>query len=449
MNKNIAQNENHKTLDNDLLQAISQLGLSQQKSNNVKALLNAQKKREKESAQRLQTILDSVVEGILIVDSTGMIIDCNRASNILLKDETKNILNKDVQKIFVDPKATNRNKLLNKCINISSGALRYDYIEAVGKRSDGEKFPMEIIVSPANFNGENSFIYIFRDITRRKKSEEEQKRLETDLRQALKLEAIGHLAGGIAHEINTPSQYINDNLKFIQDSYKKLSSVFSIALSIIEHNKDKIDTESLQILKQNLEQKDIPFILQEIPNATSQSLEGIQQVSHIVSSMKEFSHPGTKEKSPVQINNTLKNIITIFRNEWKHNAKLEEVLDKNLPEILCYSQEINQVFLNLIINAAQAIETAGHSSDTGIIRVHSSQKEEGIVITISDNGCGISNENQEKIFNPFFTTKEVGRGTGQGLTISHDIIVNKHNGKIWFESTENKGTSFFVYLPLK
>ncbi|WP_336080042.1 two-component system sensor histidine kinase NtrB [Thalassospira sp. CH_XMU1448-2] len=410
-------------------------------------LFNEQRRRKKEITQRLKTILDTVVEGILIVDATGIIQDFNKSAEEILRAQGNELHGTSVDVIFIDRKMTVRHRLLNRCINISSGVLKYDYTETMAQRLDGDSFPMEIIVSPANFSSEMSYLYIFRDITRRKQAEESQKKLEEDLREALKLEAIGHLAGGIAHEINTPSQYIRDNLKFLNDSYGALSRVLGLALQTLWKNRDRLPANTFEEFARQLRDSDLEFLLEEIPHATQQSLDGINQVARIVLSMKEFSHPGGTEKTTTDINRVLSNVIVISRNEWKHYADVIEKFDPEIPHIPCYINEVNQVFLNLIVNAVQAIQEAGRKPSEGIITVKTTSLDDSILISISDNGTGISKENRSKIFNPFFTTKEVGKGTGQGLSITHDIVTVRHGGRIWFETEMGKGTTFHVLLP--
>jgi len=431
----------------DLLDAINQLDVSPEALKQIHALLNEQKKRETEANQRLKTILNSVVEGILVIDGAGMICDCNESALNLLRGTMTDMLGLSVDALFVDRKSTVRHKLLNRCINISSGTLRYDYTETMGQRLDGDTFPMEITVSPANFTGEMSYLYIFRDITRRKQAEESQQKLEGELREALKLEAIGHLAGGIAHEINTPSQYIRDNLKFLNDGYGALSRILGLALQTLWQNRDRLPENTFNNFARKMRDADLEFLLDEIPHATQQSLDGINQVARIVLSMKEFSHPGGAEKTATDINRVLSNVTVISRNEWKHYAQLVENYEPELPHIPCHINEINQVFLNLIVNAAQAIDAAGRSPEEGEIKIKTTFLDDSVLISISDNGTGIAKENRSKIFNPFFTTKEVGKGTGQGLAITHDIVQIKHGGRIWFETEMGKGTTFHVLLP--
>ncbi|WP_417845338.1 two-component system sensor histidine kinase NtrB [Thalassospira povalilytica] len=431
----------------DLLDEISKIEAPEEFQKQFMELFNEQSRRKLEITQRLKTILDTVVEGILIVDAAGIIQDFNKSAEEILRAQSGELLGTSVDVMFIDRKMTVRHRLLNRCINISSGVLKYDYTETMAQRLDGDSFPMEIIVSPANFSSEMSYLYIFRDITRRRQAEDAQKKLEEDLREALKLEAIGHLAGGIAHEINTPSQYIRDNLKFLNDSYGALSRVLGLSLQTLWKNRAFLPDNTFEEFAKQLRNSDMEFLLEEIPHATQQSLDGINQVARIVLSMKEFSHPGGTEKTTTDINRVLSNVIVISRNEWKHYADVVEKFDPEIPHIPCYINEVNQVFLNLIVNAVQAIQEAGRKPSEGEIVVKTTSLDDSILISISDNGTGIDKENRSKIFNPFFTTKEVGKGTGQGLSITHDIVTVRHGGRIWFETQVGKGTTFHVLLP--
>ncbi|HAY49590.1 MULTISPECIES: ATP-binding protein [Thalassospira] len=433
--------------NDDLLDEISKIEAPEEFQKQFMELFNEQSRRKLEITQRLKTILDTVVEGILIVDAAGIIQDFNKSAEEILRAQSGELLGTSVDVMFIDRKMTVRHRLLNRCINISSGVLKYDYTETMAQRLDGDSFPMEIIVSPANFSSEMSYLYIFRDITRRRQAEDAQKKLEEDLREALKLEAIGHLAGGIAHEINTPSQYIRDNLKFLNDSYGALSRVLGLSLQTLWKNRAFLPDNTFEEFAKQLRNSDMEFLLEEIPHATQQSLDGINQVARIVLSMKEFSHPGGTEKTTTDINRVLSNVIVISRNEWKHYADVVEKFDPEIPHIPCYINEVNQVFLNLIVNAVQAIQEAGRKPSEGEIVVKTTSLDDSILISISDNGTGIDKENRSKIFNPFFTTKEVGKGTGQGLSITHDIVTVRHGGRIWFETQVGKGTTFHVLLP--
>jgi PAS domain S-box-containing protein len=275
--------------------------------------------------------------------------------------------------------------------------------------------------------------------------------LGQQLRQAQKLEAIGQLAAGIAHEINTPIQYVGDNARFLQESWPSFQILFQIAREMQkEATSGAISPETLQRLDTLAQEADFEYLQTEIPHAIEQSLEGIQRVSKIVRAMKEFSHPGSEEKKLIDINKAIETTITVARNEWKYVSDVETHFDLNLPLVLCHAGEFNQVILNLLINAAQAIaQAAGDGSlAKGKIVVATVRDQDSVEISISDTGAGIPEAVRSRVFEPFFTTKPVGKGTGQGLALAHTAIVRRHGGKIWFDSEVGKGTTFYIQLPL-
>lgn len=286
------------------------------------------------------------------------------------------------------------------------------------------------------------------DLLQKQISEREQ--LETQLVQAQKLESIGQLAAGIAHEINTPIQYIGDNTLFIQDSFNDLEHLIShfeqllqtVNLTHSEHTKKVQDT---------IEEIDLAYLKDEIPQAISQTLDGVKKVSEIVRSMKVLAHPGGKDKTSVDLNQAIETAITVSRNEWKYVADVETNLQADLPPIIGLGGELNQVFLNLLVNASHAVgdRVKAGDFDKGRITFKTSQLNQQYVrVTITDTGTGIPEEIKDKIFNPFFTTKEVGKGTGMGLSIIYSIIVDTHQGNLDFNSEMGKGTTFTLDLPL-
>lgn len=277
-------------------------------------------------------------------------------------------------------------------------------------------------------------------------------RLEERLAQAQKLESIGELAAGIAHEINTPIQYVGDNTRFVQQACSDLAAVLNHCQVLVEYATSGPDlqlaTERLGTLMQDA---DIDFLIDEIPTAIRQTLEGVDRVANIVRAMKEFAHPGTSEMALTVLADAIENTIMVARNEWKYVAEVKTDFDPDLVPVPCLPGELNQVLLNLIVNAAQAIgESLGDSPrEKGTITIATGMGSGQAEIRISDTGTGIDPENVQRIFNPFFTTKAAGKGTGQGLAIAHTVIVEKHGGTINVESLPGQGTTFVIGLPLE
>ncbi len=293
-----------------------------------------------------------------------------------------------------------------------------------------------------NFSG---FIIIGADIT-------ERKALENNLAQTEKLKSIGQLAAGIAHEINTPTQYVGDNTRFLQDAFRDILQILEQYEKLLHAVKsDGVTADLIREVEQDLEAADVDFLLEEIPAAIQQTLEGVNRIGKIVRAMKEFSHPGQDEKKPIDINKAIESTITVARNEWKYVADMVTDFDPSLPLVACLPGEFNQVILNLIINAVHALADVidGQSGQKGVIQVVTRRKEKFVEIQISDSGPGIPKDIRPRIFDPFFTTKALGKGTGQGLAISHSVIVEKHGGSIHLETQEGNGTTFTICLPIK
>lgn len=279
----------------------------------------------------------------------------------------------------------------------------------------------------------------------------ERRLLEAQLRQAQKLESIGQLAGGIAHEINTPLQYVSDNTRFLRDSFNDVSALLNQHTSLIEACRaGNLSTQLVDEMEAGAEDADLEYLVAEAPKAIQEALDGIEQVSKIVKSMKEFASPSSAIKSAADLNQAIENTITVASSEWKPVAEVITEFDAELPPVLCLLGEFNQVILNLLINAMHAIADVVGDGHSGKGRITVSTRREGdwAVVRVADTGTGIPEAVREKVFDPFFTTKPVGTGTGQGLAISHTVVVEKHGGQISFESEVGQGTTFIVKIPL-
>ncbi len=272
--------------------------------------------------------------------------------------------------------------------------------------------------------------------------------LESQLLQAQKLESIGQLAAGVAHELNTPIQYVADNCRFLDDSFRGLNEMLrQYGSLLVEVKAGRPAQEAVAAIEELAATLDLAFLSSEVPNAIEQSIDGIDRVAQIVRAMKEFSHPGSREKAPVDLNHGIENTLVVCRNEYKYLAQLETDFTLDLPPVYCLAGEINQAVLNLIVNASHAIKDA-HPDGGGIIRVSTHLDGEFVEIRVWDNGTGIPEAIQNRIFEPFFTTKEVGKGSGQGLALARNVAVHKHNGSLTFETQENEGTTFILRIPV-
>jgi len=278
------------------------------------------------------------------------------------------------------------------------------------------------------------------------KLEDDLKTTTAQLFHSEKLAALGTLAAGIAHEVNTPMQYLYYNTRFLQESFGGILALLE-AYGALER---RIGTqEDIRALAEKI---DIEYLRGEIPRALQESSEGVEQITEIVQSIREFSHPGNRRLAPMDINAAVANTLRVTRNQWARVADVQLDLAKDLPLVPCFQGEFNQVVLNLVLNAAHAIETRireNPGGGAGVISINTRKTQEFVEIRVQDNGIGIPDMIRPKIFDPFFTTKEVGRGTGQGLAISRSVIVDRLGGRLTFDSRVGEGTTFVIRLPLE
>lgn len=271
--------------------------------------------------------------------------------------------------------------------------------------------------------------------------------LERQVSQTSRLESIGQLAAGIAHEINTPVQYASDNVRFVTDSFQ---SVLDGLGSLREISGESGDPATRKRLDQLLTDLDLDFLAEEVPSALIQSQEGLSRVAQIVRAMKEFSHPGG-ERIPTDINQLVESTIQVSRNEWKYVSRLEHDLTADVGEIPCFAGDVKQALLNIVVNAAHAVDERRRRQgveDLGLITVTTRRTGDEVVIAVTDDGIGMDEDVRRRIFDPFFTTKGVGKGTGQGLSLAHSAIVTKHHGRIDVSSAPMQGTTFSIVLPV-
>ncbi|CDH44136.1 ATP-binding protein [Candidatus Contendibacter odensensis] len=273
--------------------------------------------------------------------------------------------------------------------------------------------------------------------------------MELELRLAQKLEAVGQLAAGIAHEINTPIQYIGDSVHFLQTAFDDLQTLLDCYREGSAVLAQQPEQAGLAAAIQDAEEMaDLEYLRENVPPAFERTLEGIGHVTGIVRAMKEFAHPDQREKSPGDLNKALLNTLIVARNEYKYVADVETQLGE-LPPVSCYLSDLNQVFLNLVVNAAHAIaDVVRDSPQRGRITLSTRLDGDQVEITIADTGGGIPAAIRDRVYDPFFTTKPVGQGSGQGLAIARSIVVDKHQGTLHFDSAPGQGTTFYIRLPV-
>jgi PAS domain S-box-containing protein len=325
-----------------------------------------------------------------------------------------------------------------------AGAVPGEDLEFEGTACTADKRILQLrwVVSCSEAAGERALRGLILDVT-------ERWRLESDLAQAQKLESVGRLAAGVAHEINTPIQFVSDSVTFVRGAVADLFAVLKAYQELPRRLDDPaaLAAAAADALRAE-EDNDLAYIMEHAPTSLDRALDGLERVTKIVRSMKQFAHPDRKEKSPVDLNAALLSTLTIARNEYKYVAELETNFGA-IPPVVCHAGEINQVVLNIVVNAAHAIADAVAGTDRkGKITVSTRKSGDQVEIAIGDTGPGIPEAIRQRIFDPFFTTKEVGRGTGQGLAIARNVITEKHGGSLTFDTELGRGTTFHIVLPV-
>ncbi len=389
--------------------------------------------------EKLTAIMNNLNVGVVMFDLDMKILELNRRMQLWFPDISPGIavpcyhaLRTPPGKGICDdcPMAetfqTGKNCEATKCVSNIQGEREF-----------------RIVTSPIFDNSGRVYagIGLYEDVT-------EKILLERDLRQAQKFEAVGQLAAGIAHEINSPVQYVGDNISFLKDSFDDITSALNTYERLWQELtvRGAVPGEIGAQLSEEIEAADMPYLREEIPKTFDQSLEGVRRIEKIVRAMKDFSHPGSDEKTAVDVNKIIESTITVCRNEWKYVADMETDFASDLPLAPCIAGEMSQVILNIIVNGAHAIGDFG--KEKGKISIRTSRTNNSIQIRISDTGGGIPKEIQDRVFDSFFTTKARGKGTGQGLAIAHRVVVDRHQGSLSFEVEEGIGTTFIIELPL-
>lgn len=376
--------------------------------------------------------IDSLSEMVLLCDQFGVVSRCNRAVTSFTRLPYDEIVDVDCMELFarVGLEITGYNGTSGQ-MECEEGQRHFELLSNELKQIGSDEIRGVVVTI-------HETTELFKMNDNLQKAYAELQQTQSQILQQEKMASIGQLAAGVAHEINNPMAFISSNLSSLGKYMEKIK-IFNAALQEAVQSKGNPDT--LAVLTELRKKMKIDFILGDISGLLAESHEGAERVRRIVQDLKSFSHVDETECKPFSINDCLTSTLNMARNEIKYVADVEQDYDPDLPLLNCYPQQLNQVFMNILVNAAHAIE--GH----GIIKIRTLLESDTIVVRISDTGKGISPENLTRIFEPFFTTKEVGKGTGLGLSISYDII-KKHGGIIIVESEVGVGTTLILRLPL-
>jgi two-component system NtrC family sensor kinase len=399
--------------------------------------------------EKFKDIFENSPEGIFQISADGRVLTANPAlAGIYAYASPKELLDQmtDFQnQLYVDPQ-----RRAEFARRLEKDRIVRGFESEIKCKDGSRKWISETACKVSKLDG--SFLHyqgFVVDITAQKNAEKERDLMEVHLRQAQKLESIGQLAAGIAHEINSPTQFIGDNLFFIQEVFNDLLGLLGQYNSLLEAARGQPFAQSLAAeIEKTIQTIDLADLKKEIPQSITQALSGVKRVAKIVQAMKDFSHPGIDTKMPIDLNRAIESTLTVCRNEWRYVADVQTDFDPDLPPVSCLPGEFNQAILNIVVNAAHAIADKTGGKAKGLISVRTRHKEgDKVEIRISDTGTGIPVAARGRVFDPFFTTKEVGKGTGQGLAIARSVVVDKHQGEISFETELGEGTTFIISLP--
>jgi PAS domain S-box-containing protein len=390
------------------------------------------------SRELLDSILDYAPGFIMAVDEHGKLMFINR---VLPQHDKKNVIGSDWL-LYLPPEQHASIQGWFR-LALETGAPHTYETNVAGP--SGERLWFTTHMSPMRSGGRVvGVVLVAQEIT-------ELRRIQLEVVSAQRMAAVGTLAAGIAHEINTPVQFVGDSLDFLREGLHDILTVVDelekVRRLVADDAPSAAVREALALVSEAEARVDLPYLRENVPQAVDRCVDGLGRVSRIVSSMREFAHPASKDEAPADLNRAIANTLTIARSEYIHLAELETDL-RELPLVTCHIDQINQVVLNLVVNAAHAMDDVFKSSGSkGHMTVGTRMDGEDVVIRISDTGTGIPESIREHIFEPFFTTKEVGKGTGQGLALAWTLVTEKHGGALWYETALGKGTTFFVRLP--
>ena len=382
----------------------------------------------RESADRTRAILESMPNGVFVTARDNTILDVNAMACQKFGLTTSS----EIGRLLAEFLPFIENLSASKKEELFSSHLPY---VSTARTKDNVEIPCEITATRIDAD---QVVWMVRDISARVEAEMRQRKLEAELQQSQKFESLGTMAGGIAHELNTPIQFVTDNTRFLQKAFTDL-------VAAVQDLKVCVTPD---VAKRVVDKFDLEYLDAEVPQAITQSIDGLERIAEIVLAIKRFSHPASATKEANDLNQIIHTTVLVTKNQWKYVAELNLELAPNLPPIMSNAGELTQVILNLIVNATHAIEDRKYAGKLGKIVISTHAIENGVECRIQDNGSGIEPANLKRIFDLFFTTKTPGRGTGQGLALAHSIICNSHGGNIDVESQLGEGSTFILRLPL-
>ncbi len=420
----------------------------------VKEDITEHKKAEeslRESGALFKAVFDGSNDAIILL-SENRLLDCNSSTLEMFgysKAEMQNFHPADFSPpLQPDGRESSLAAKAYTELALNQGGCSFDWVH---RRRDGTDFPAEVRLSSFEFHGKPIIHGTVRDVSEQKLAEQAKREMESRLQLFSKLESVGLLAAGVAHEINTPTQFISDNIRFLMGSFTQLNLILKAHRALVEQSAAHPECGPARAAAIAAEKEnELDYLTTEIPRCLEQSLDGLKRIGKIVGSLKEFSHPGGADKSGADLNRAIETTIAVSRHEWKYVAEVVTELDPSMPPVHCVIDEISQVVLNLVVNATHAVEDAikKRGEKRGLITIRTRKESDNAIIEVQDSGSGIPEHVRGRIFEPFFTTKTLGKGTGQGLAIVQAVIVKKHRGSISFTTELDKGTTFKISLPI-
>ncbi len=397
-------------------------------------LVQRQLEELRRGEERFRALAETANDAIVSADGAGNIIYTNRAAERIFGYASGDLAGQPLTRLMPERYRNAHEEGLARYLRGGGARLLGGTVELAGRRRDGTEFPMEISLATWKAGQEHFFTGILRDVSERKRAEQERERMNAQLLQGQKLQALGQLAAGVAHEINNPTSYILSNFGTLEEYVGDLERY----LGAVE---GALSDEARQKLRALRDELKIEALLADARSALVDSRHGAERIRDIVRTLREYTHPDERDFAPVDLQAVVESAARLCGSELKHRIQLKLEFEA-LPPVLGHVQQLEQVFVNLLVNASHAIEGKGQ------VDIVARREGDHAVVRLRDSGSGISPAHLPKLFEPFFTTKPVGQGTGLGLYLVHRIVTG-HGGRIDVTSHPDQGTEFTVRLPVQ